>query len=246
MLIPFPKLFTINKKIKGIIHIGAHELEELPDYLRKKIRKIIWIEANPKKSSLIKKRLYMHKEMIFGNFAAGSKTSKQIFNIANNGVSSSLLKLGSHKKLYKDIFYTSQIEVDVVPFDDWANEIQIEKKIYNFLNIDIQGYELEALKGLPDQLSYLDYIYLEINFSELYKKCSQVKDIDRFLEKYSFKRVGTYKQNSDWGDAIYVKKLILINRMYYFFLIQFLKVNNLIFKISRKLVLELKKLNNKY
>ena len=42
--------------------------------------------------------------MIFGNFAAGSKRSKQIFNIANNGVSSSLLQLGSHKKIYKDIF----------------------------------------------------------------------------------------------------------------------------------------------
>ena len=39
MLIPFSKLFTINKKINGIIHIGAHELEELPDYLRKKNKK---------------------------------------------------------------------------------------------------------------------------------------------------------------------------------------------------------------
>ena len=67
--------------------------------------------------------------------------------------------------------------------------MKITKKIYNFINIDIQGYELEALKGLTDQLIYLDYIYLEINFSELYKNCSKVKDVDRFLEKYSFKEL---------------------------------------------------------
>ena len=37
MLIPFNYLLIFPKKIKGIIHIGAHELEELKAYLRKNI-----------------------------------------------------------------------------------------------------------------------------------------------------------------------------------------------------------------
>ena len=37
MLIPLKFLITDPKKIKGIIHIGAHELEELNVYLEKNL-----------------------------------------------------------------------------------------------------------------------------------------------------------------------------------------------------------------
>ncbi len=57
MLIPFKFLTTNPEKIKGIIHIGAHELEELEVYLEKKVERVIWIEANPEKYKLIEKKL---------------------------------------------------------------------------------------------------------------------------------------------------------------------------------------------
>ena len=49
MLINFNDLLFLQKKVNGIIHIGAHNLEELPDYLKGNVRRIIWIEANPEK-----------------------------------------------------------------------------------------------------------------------------------------------------------------------------------------------------
>ena len=45
MLFKFSDLIFFNKKIRGIIHIGAHELEELPEYLNRNLYKIIWVEA---------------------------------------------------------------------------------------------------------------------------------------------------------------------------------------------------------
>ena len=42
--------------MNGIIHIGAHELEELPDYLKGNIKRIIWIEANPEKYIFIEEK----------------------------------------------------------------------------------------------------------------------------------------------------------------------------------------------
>ena len=57
MLINFNDLFLLPSKVNGIIHIGAHNLEELPDYLKGNVRRIIWIEANPEKYSFIEERL---------------------------------------------------------------------------------------------------------------------------------------------------------------------------------------------
>ena len=53
MLIPFKDFLFFRTKVKGIIHIGAHTLEELDSYLKRNIRKIIWIEPNPYKHQFI-------------------------------------------------------------------------------------------------------------------------------------------------------------------------------------------------
>ena len=53
MLINFNDLFFLSSKVNGIIHIGAYDLEELREYLKGNIRKIIWIQANSEKYSFI-------------------------------------------------------------------------------------------------------------------------------------------------------------------------------------------------
>ena len=76
---------------------------------------------------------------------------------------------------YPDIDYVSKIQVETKPLDDWLDENFKNKNQYNFINIDIQGYELEALKGMPNQLKIAEYIYLEVNFEEVYLGCSATK-----------------------------------------------------------------------
>ena len=218
MLINFNDLLFLPSKVKGIIHIGAHTLEELPDYLKGNVRRIIWIEANPEKYNFIEERLKRFENMTLGKFAAGRKNDFHILNLANNGQSSSLLEFGTHKMSYPDIDYVSKIQVETKPLDDWLDENFNNKDQYNFINIDIQGYELEALKGMPNQLKIASYIYLEVNFEEVYNGCAQLTEIDKFLLKFGFTRVGLRKTNKGWGDAIYTKKNIFINKLYYFLL----------------------------
>lgn len=47
MLIPFKYMPTLS--IKGIIHLGAHEAEELSDYQEAGVGRVLWVEANPSK-----------------------------------------------------------------------------------------------------------------------------------------------------------------------------------------------------
>ena len=218
MLINFNDLLLLSIKVSGIIHIGAHNLEELPDYLKGNVSRIIWIEANPSKYNLIEERLRKFDNMFLGKFAAGRKNDVNTLNLANNGQSSSLLEFGTHKKSYPDIDYVSKIKVKTKPLDDWLDENFKNKNQFNFINIDIQGYELEALKGMPNQLKIAEYVYLEVNFEEVYRGCSQLQDIDNFLIKFDFVRVGLRKTDKGWGDAIYAKNNIFISKLYYIFL----------------------------
>ena len=89
-----------NLNVKGILHIGAHDCEELVDYLLGgcPLNKILWIEGNPKLVENIKNR--NNKIIIFNNIVSDIDNKECIFNITNNGQSSSILELGTHKKYY--------------------------------------------------------------------------------------------------------------------------------------------------
>ena len=236
MLINFNDLLFLQKKVNGIIHIGAHELEELPDYLNRNVRRIIWIEANPDKYNFIEEKLKRFKNMTLGKFAAGKKNDVQNLNLSNNGQSSSLLELGTHKMRYPDIDYISKIQVEIKSLDNWLDENINNKDQYNFINIDIRGYELEALKGMPNQLKIAEYVYIEVNFEEVYDGCSQLRDIDKFLLKFSLLRVGLRKTDKGWGDAIYAKNNIFLAKLYYLFLpiIRLIKIPITVFRILNR------------
>ena len=206
------------------------------------VSKIIWIEANPNKYNLIEERLRKFDNMFLGKFAAGRKNDVNTLNLANNGQSSSLLEFGTHKKSYPDIDYVSKIKVKTKPLDDWLEENFKNKNQFNFINIDIQGYELEALKGMPNQLKIAEYVYLEVNFEEVYRGCSQLQDIDNFLIKFDFVRVGLRKTDKGWGDAIYAKNNIFISKLYYIFL-PVIRVIKFPIAISRFFNRVLKKIN---
>jgi hypothetical protein len=86
------------------------------------------------------------------------------------------------------------------------NDIDINFTLYNMINIDVQGYELEVFKGSTDILHNIDYIISEVNRDEVYQNCTKVDDLDIFLSKYNFIRVETSWDGNTWGDALYVKR----------------------------------------
>lgn len=88
--------------------------------------------------------------------------------------------------------------------DTFVSENQIESSL-NFVNMDIQGAELLALKGMKNNLPYVNYLYLEVNIKELYAGCGLIGEIDEFLKRYGFYRADTSMTQHGWGDAFYIK-----------------------------------------
>jgi hypothetical protein len=121
---------------------------------------------------------------------------------ANNGMSSSILKPKLHLEQYPWITFNDKVMVEIDKLDNYIGE----SENYNFINIDVQGYELEVFKGGSNFLNHVDYIMTEVNNSELYENCAKVKELDDYLSTYDFERVETTWDGVTWGDALYIKK----------------------------------------
>jgi len=201
-----------NLEIKGIVHIGGCKGEELISYLKNNIKNIILVEANPELIGILKvKKFFFHyvfrMNLNIENFAAYYEDNLDLdLNITNNLQSSSILKLSKHSELYPEIKVTKKIKVKTSTINKlFTSNYEIGN--YNFLNLDIQGAELDALKGADKILDKIDAVYTEINFDELYEGCAHVGQIDDYLGKFKFKRVLTETpDHPSWGDALYLKE----------------------------------------
>jgi FkbM family methyltransferase len=138
------------------------------------------------------------------NAVVSDKIETVTFNRSNNGQSSSFLDLGLHKDLHPHVWYIESFQTETKLLKDIICNYNID---FNFLNLDIQGTELKALKGMEDYLKIVDYIYTEVNSDYVYKDCSLIDEIDNYLDNFGFKRVEVvWYEKCQWGDAFYIKK----------------------------------------
>jgi len=195
----------IDHPIRGIIHIGAHQAEEHSLYLLNNIEHVLWIECNNEYEDIIIQKIQGNKnhKVIIQCIANIAQT--QVFNISNNGQSSSFLDFNFHKYLYPNIKYTKQKIVKTLRMIDIINLYNINLNNYNAINIDVQGYELETIKSFDDTIKNFDYIYTEVFLESLYHNCPLINEIDNYLLKYNFTRKYTKLYNKHWGEALYTK-----------------------------------------
>ena len=121
------------------------------------------------------------------------------------------------KQLHKDIFPKTQNEfkekVKIRKLDSFVNEINWTPKI--LLKIDVQGFELNVLRGANSSLKRIDIIIIEVLFVGLYENQTSFDDIYKFLCERKFNYQGNFNQVTDtetgriiYADTIFVKNWI--------------------------------------
>jgi len=194
------KEFINNTNIKGVIHIGSKKLDELNFYNSINIKNIIWIDAYT--TSKIKD-INNYNALITDHDNVDYK-----FIISNNGESSSILDFKKDIKEHPDIFYKETIILNSITLDSFYKINNIDHNNFNMLNISIQGCGLMVLKGAKDNIKNIHLIYIKIYTKEFYKNCPLIKDIDSYLNTYSFKRMITEINVKGCGIAIYVNNTL--------------------------------------
>ena len=218
MLIDFSQLKFINN-VKGVIHIGAHECEERSKYLQHfnnvTDNEIIWIDALSEKVELMK--THDKNIRIFNECISDKDNELVTFKITNNYQSSSFLNLKVHLIEHPDIYEIEQREMFTKTLKTFYKNNNLNYDDYNFMNLDIQGAELLALKGADDILTHIDYIYIEVNTIELYENGALLNEIDSYLNKYNFTRNLTYMTVHGCGDAFYIRNKFTLPNTYKFY-----------------------------
>jgi FkbM family methyltransferase len=189
-------------KIKGVLHIGAHVGQEFGTYKRLGINNVIFFE--PIQGTFNRLKQNVGDSAILVNTALGNTEGEvEMFTeTVNEGQSSSVLQPDYHLIQHPNIQFNGREKVKITKLDNFIED----KDKYNFINVDVQGYELEVFKGGSEYLKSIDYIMTEVNRAELYKDCARIEQLDEFLGQYGFERVETTWDGGTWGDAFYVKR----------------------------------------
>ncbi len=198
------------KEIKGVLHVGANTGQELDWYAVQKVSRVIWFEPDSRSFAILQANIAEYDNHQAFNLGIHDTLESAILYIANNdGQSSSILDLGSHKHHYPSIHYVREQKITLLRMDDFIQDNSIDINEFNFLNVDVQGVELNVLKSFGGLLDKLDYIYAEVNEEELYVGGALLPEIDTYLDSFGFSRVAIYMTPKKWGDALYVKKSLL-------------------------------------
>ena len=213
--------------INGVLHLGAHQAEEASDYQKAGVKKVIWIEGNPELMPVLETELKKYPNQIAYNVLVSDNDEQTVnFKVTNNFQSSSILEFGTHKDSHPGINVHHTLSLKTQRLDNYFEKNKISITECDFLNIDLQGAELLALKGLGDKLDGIKYIYTEINVGNVYIGCATLYQLDKFLHQKGFQRVALKLTKWQWGDAFYIKsnptyfqqKKNLISALFYQFI----------------------------
>jgi FkbM family methyltransferase len=212
MLIPtifstFPECIPKN----GILHVGAHMCEERAIYNTINIgdNDILWIEAIGEIVGYVKK---INENINIVQAVITDKDDEDVsFMITNNKQSSSILNFGTHTVEHPHVFEIERRNLKSITLNTLFERNNIPHNRYDFINIDIQGAELKALKGAERILPHIKAIYAEVNEKMLYEGAVLLPELDEYLASFNFKRVITNMTRHGWGDALYIKNYISMN-----------------------------------
>ena len=199
-------LVSLSKKysldLRGVIHIGAHYGQENKIYDELNIEHRIFFEPLSSNFSILEQRVDSRYHLIKKALGNENKTVEMFVEVANKGQSSSILKPSKHLLQYPQIQFPFTEEVEMSRLDD----LGLDLSFYNFINIDVQGYELEVFKGAEKTLEKIDFIISEVNREELYENCAKIWDLQNFLTPYGFHMQEVNWAGQTWGDAFFLKE----------------------------------------
>ena len=113
------------------------------------------------------------------------------FHVTDRPDSSSLLEPGKGQERAFGVHPARAIKVPITRLDASLDLQVLSRPI--LLKVDVQGGELGVFEGC-DQLSCLDFIYVELSFVELYLSQPLFEDVTAYLAARGFRIIGIFNQ----------------------------------------------------
>ncbi len=196
-----------DTKFYTLVHVGAHLGQEAPAYEKLNIQNVVWVEADPKTFELLQENLKKRTESqtihkAFNCLLTSQDNLEYQFHVfSNQGASSSIFKATNLlKKNWSDVHETGEIfNLNSITLDSFLSQNNIYPDL---LLIDVQGSELEVLKGAHRTLTRIKAIELEVSKQAIYEGGCLYDEIDSFLTLHGFSRMSFVPWH---GNVLYVR-----------------------------------------
>lgn len=188
-----------------IIHVGAWEGLDVPEYKNLSIPKITLVEAMPDKAIALRKRYGSDEQIQIIEAAASDSSNKTVTFYPLDYGSSSLLKpkIESLQHVFADFIEVEPIAVQTMRIDD----IETNETSQIMLIIDVQGAELQVLQGSIETLKKTVLLKVEVSTTTYYEGQSYQNEIASFLRGRGFIRVSQrISKKMGQGDAVFMRR----------------------------------------
>jgi FkbM family methyltransferase len=191
-----------------IIDCGAHDGLDSINFAKLLPKSTIHaIEPVPHIYEKLKNNTKVFKNINTYNIAISDKQGEVTINISEgtSDASSSLLQPKEHLKTNPNVYFLTKVSVTSETFDTWCKKYNISD--VDFMWLDMQGYELAALKNAPEVLEKCKVIYTEVSKLEEYKDQGLYKDLLTFLNGKGFIVYKEFFDDENHGDVLFIKTL---------------------------------------
>lgn len=200
-------------KIKVIFELGSRDVVDAVDLIKFFDCKVYAFECNPDCLVECKKNIKIldmeTRDKLFLVESAVSLSDGDVsffpFDLTkyNNMGSSSMLKIDFSKRNQDDPDYNrenpqSEIVVRGTRLDTFLQKNTIPN--IDLLCIDLQGYELNALKSLGESLHNVKYIITECSIQSTYMGGATFTELYEYLMQYNFEYVSSNAFGSEFPD----------------------------------------------
>jgi FkbM family methyltransferase len=182
---PFLKMQDLNG-IKYVVDIGANK-GQFALAVRNSIpgAKVISFEPLAKPAAIFKAILNDDPNVVLHVSAIGPELCETEIHVSKSDDSSSLLPITEKQNNLFPGTEESHVEkIKVAPLDFFLTDLDITTPA--LLKIDVQGYEIETLKGCESLLSKFNIIYVECSFIELYQGQALAYQVIDWLKERNF------------------------------------------------------------
>ena len=201
-----------TEDVKIIFELGSLNLKDARKLYKYYNCPIYAFECNPDSLELCNQELSImskkEKSNIFLIKKAVSIKNKNVqfypFDLLryNNAGASSMFKIDFSTRYKDDLDYNkpnpqTSIIVEGVRLDTFCNELSIEPDL---ICIDLQGYELMALKSLGKILNKVKYIITETSIESTYKGGASFVELEKYLSKFNYKYICSNKFNNNYPN----------------------------------------------
>jgi FkbM family methyltransferase len=134
------------------------------------------------------------------------------FHVASNsGMSSSILRPSGVLTMAPKIKFDEPIKLVSTTVDRIMTQLAdaepgFSTDAIDLLCIDVQGAELEVLKGATKTLQTVNYVFCEVSYGGVYEGDACIDDIQALLRCYGFRLNWVDINRWNWGDALFIRR----------------------------------------